>query len=197
MDLSKLPKMSQTPPPPAPLPPESDLHAPEPPQPFGHDPTPDSGVAAEVWISAAIGAIMMLMGRTFGAYLVARASGRPFPTGVVWQAGPKTGTEVTYPELEGFTMLTDASIFLFGLVLVLDAAVLLAAGGKRLGLVAFGLAMTLAVTAFNMFVCIKLLLNGVTPILSLLAVAFGVYTAIKQWQLFATMRLMRRYARGS
>ena len=64
-----------------------------------------------------------------------------------------------------------------------DAIILYAAGGKRLWLVAIGLALTLGVCAFNAFVCAKLFNNGVTPIMSLMALAFGVYMGIYQWGL--------------
>jgi hypothetical protein len=192
MDMSKLPRMSNSPAPP--------------PQPSG-DPAParaeyqsrvDPAIAtaagAEIWIAAALGVIFMIMGRTFGAYLFATLAGRPFPTGVIWQTGPNAGLEVAYPDLQGFTMLTDASIFLFGLTLVLDAIVLFAsafAAKVRQPLVLFGLTVTVLVTVFNIYVVIKLLSSDITPIISLLACAFGVYIAIYQWNLFRAARAMR------
>ena len=192
MDMSKLPRMSQTPPPPSSEPQHQPAGSPAARDTYD---TPESNVA-EVWISAALGVILMLMGRTFAAYLLSLLTGSFFHTGVIWQTGPKAGTEVSYPELQGFPMLTDASMFLFGLVLLLDAVVLYFGGGKRVWIIALGFAATVLVTAFNTFVSIKLLGNNITPILSLLAVAFGVYIAIRQWRYISLIAAFRRTPGG-
>src|SRR5688572_1808735 len=124
MDLSKLPKMSQTPPLPPSEPPQSgDTQRPVP----DYQPvTLDAGVGGAVWISIAIGAILMLFGRSFAAYLWAKARGIPHNTGVNWTAGPKAGQVVDYWELQGYTGWTDAGIFIFGLAMVLEGIMLAA-----------------------------------------------------------------------
>src|SRR5688500_688551 len=114
MDMSKLPKLSQTPP----APPATDAqqpgatdtgvppavwcrscHAPNAPgtkfcgecgarlesQALDYRPADvRAGTGAEVWVSAILGIIMMLVGRNFGAFLLARITGQPFHTGVEW-----------------------------------------------------------------------------------------------------------------
>jgi hypothetical protein len=183
MDLSKLPKMSQSPPPPPP--PET------PAQPaMGRDyysrEIPASGVGAEVWISAILGVICILIGRNFPTYLFTTMVGHEYHTGVNWVAGVNEGKEVAYPQLEGNPMLNDAAISSFGVALILEAALLsivfTAFRFKRL-VVMIALAVTAIATGFNLFVAVKLLGGGITPIFSLLAVAFGGYMATYEWRI--------------
>ena len=195
MDMSKLPRLSQSPQPP----PEG---APQPGTPA--DPTtnyrpadlPATTIAPgpEIWISLAIGLILMLVGRQFGTYLISRITHEAFHTGVTWTSGPNAGQEVGYWDLAGYTAWTDASLWLFGLTLVVDAMILYLAGGKRLWLVATGFALTVGVCAFNAFVCAKLFNNGVTPLMSLMALAFGIYTAIYQWGLLKDLLAARGFS---
>src|SRR4051812_534805 len=103
MDMSKLPRMSQSPAPPpeaTPASPAAESSA-TPVQYASPDNQLADGVGAEVWISAALGVIFLLVGRTFAAYCIAKLTGQAFHTNVVWQAGAKAGQEVEYPELEG------------------------------------------------------------------------------------------------
>src|SRR5688572_15418860 len=114
MDLSKLPRLSETPPtPPGPADvPPARQDAPSTP---GHSAAPPRtppvipgeihpdytieyrpAIGAEIWISAVIGLIFIMMGWTFARYLVATATGKPFPTNVTWVEGEKAGTEVSY-----------------------------------------------------------------------------------------------------
>ena len=190
MDMSKLPRLSQSQsPPPAPGAPTDPVNYEPPVRPGQAAPAgtptlnyerPAAGAGAEVYISLAIGLILMLVGRQFGTYLISRITHEAFHTGVNWMAGPNAGQEVGYWDLEGFTAWTDASLWLFGLTLVFDAIILYAAGGKRVWLVALGFALTVGVCAFNAFVCAKLFNAGITPIMSLMALAFGIYMAIYQ-----------------
>ena len=113
MDLSKLPKLSETPPPPV---------TPEKPLP-DHKPIPDYGppapsemVGAEVWVSAIIGLIFLLLGRRFAIYLLSILSGKAFHTGINWISGAKAGQEVGYRELEGFVFYNESAMFVFGLI---------------------------------------------------------------------------------
>jgi hypothetical protein len=204
MNLSKLPRLSQSPePPPSPLPapqesPTATSPSAEPLDYSRHRPNATAGTTgAEVWISAAIGLILMYMASTFGTYLISRITQEPFHTGVNWIEGPKAGQEVGYWELEGMTALTHASMWLFGLAMVFDAAVLYFAAGKRVWLVALGFVLTLSVTAFNAFVCAKLFSIGIQPLMSLLATAFGVYMAIYQWRLLNETRAVQAMLRAS
>jgi len=189
MDISKLPRLSNTdapPPPPqpadpgstgptAPRPVEQLAVAPQQPQSIG-----GGGGGAEVWLSAILGLVFVMLGRNFATYLVSRMVGSVYHTGVSWTAGPLEGQEVAYPDLQGFVMLNDAAMFLFGLTLLVEAAVIAVVGTSfkfQRPLVAFALALAVAATAFNLYVTIRLFGANVMPIFSLLAVAFGGYIA--------------------
>src|SRR5690349_10232233 len=108
MDLSKLPKLSET-----------DKHAPPPPPPeaarsaetLPYDPpynAPPTGfdLGAQVWLSAILGIVFMLMGRSFASFLIAKVTGQPYHTNATWTAGPNAGQEVAYYELQGYTAHT-------------------------------------------------------------------------------------------
>jgi hypothetical protein len=151
----------------------------------------DAGVGAEVWLSAVIGVVLMLLGRSFGGYLLAKATGQPYHTNVSWTAGPNEGQEVAYWELEGFTALSDSAIWLFGLAMVLEAAVLAVVNTRfraKVGLLRVALLVTVLATAYNLFVSFKVLAGGVLPIMSLLAVGFGGYIAVFEWRLLQQLR---------
>src|SRR5437667_12547487 len=105
MDLSKLPKLSETPKPPQNDPPR--------------DPAPsaaeranldavEAGAGAMLWISIILGLLCMAIGRNFASYVIAKISGRGYHTGVNWVAGPQAGSEVGYWDLQGYTAFHDA-----------------------------------------------------------------------------------------
>ena len=195
MDISKLPRMSETnkhaPPPPEPAAAAADAGD----QPARRESPPASyqsyeaarpGVGAEVWLSLIIGLILMMVGWTFARWAITTLTGQTFHTNVNWTAGPKAGQEVEYFELQGFTAWTDAGLFLFGLAMVLEAAMLAVVysrmGGK-VALTALALLVTVLATALNLFVAIRLLGIGIMPLMSALAVAFGGYMAMYEWKL--------------
>src|SRR5688572_21191122 len=194
MDLSKLPKMSQTPNPPDHTPdPQGDPQRP-PQRPADHEPLPmDAGVGGAVWISIALGVVMMLLGRSFVGWALAKLTGRPHSTGVDWMAGPKAGQPVEYWELQGLTAWTDSGLFLFGLAMVLEGlmlAVLNSSLSHRAKLLAVGCALFLGVaaTGYNLLVVVRLMGIGITPLMSILAVAFGVYMVLYEWKLLRVLR---------
>jgi hypothetical protein len=156
---------------------------------------PDLGVGIEVWISAIIGLVLMLVGRSFASYLAATLTGQPFHTNVLWNMGPKEGQEVGYWELTGYTALSDSAIFLFGLTMVLESVVLaiMNTGFKaKTQLVAVALFFTALVTLYNALAALMLLSVGIPPYSSLLAVAFGGYIALFEWRLLQQLRAARR-----
>src|SRR5580704_12732571 len=117
MDLSKLPKLSNTQEPPAtPTEPAIDTPAAARPVADYRAPLPEPGIAGDVWFNAVVGLVLIGLGFTFARCLLAKLTGQPFHTGVNWMAGPNAGSEVSYFDLEGFTAWTDAGVFLFGLV---------------------------------------------------------------------------------
>lgn len=186
MDLSKLPRLS-----------ESDKHAPATPasgQPMqfeqparpvlDYGAAPGSGLSGQVWLSAILGLVFMMMGWTFARYMIATMSGKPFDTNVTWTAGPKAGQPVEYFELQGYTALSDAAIFFFGFATLLEAAVLAFARTNTAltrALVAFALLITVGMVALNVVVAGLLFNYGVMPLPSVLAVAFGGWMAMFEW----------------
>ena len=188
MDLSKLPKMSQTPTPPPPEP------TPQPAsQPIDYQDQiahVQSGVGGMVWISVILGALCIWLERRFGAYLLAKLSGREFHTEINWVSGPKTGQEVAYWELGGSTAWTEASIFLFGLALVLEALALWVISSKMGGkkpVLAISLLVVVIATAFNLFTVVRIMGEGVLPLMSGVALAMGGYMAMYQWKLLRVL----------
>lgn len=198
MDLSKLPRLSQsqTPPPqdagdqmqpgqpPAgPLPVAAEMPASPPAVASG-----GAGDLASIWLSLIIGLLMMMLGWGFAQWAIPTLLGRPYDSGVLWTTGVNTGKTVAYWDLIGHEALSESAIFIFGLACVLEAAAI-GVGRIRPGatMVATGLAltMTLVATIYNLVTCGVLLQDGVTPLLSLLAVAFGGYMVITHW---ATLR---------
>jgi hypothetical protein len=191
MDLSKLPKLSDTqaasgdapPVPVGAVPPTAPYREPTTPRP--------AGVGADVWISTVIGLLFIFMGMTFAKFAIAKLSGQPFHTGVEWtdDAHP-ANTEVSYFELSGYTAWTEMGAFLFGLTLLFEAAskaaVTLKPGTGSRGLLGLAIVLTLATVALNLWACGLLLHVGITPLLSGIAVAFGGWVLYDEWQ---TLRL--------
>jgi hypothetical protein len=170
MDLSKLPKLSKTP-----LPPENSA---EPATPSTAAQLPaipaasPASIGPEFWFNAIVGLLLLFLGRRFAAYLFASVLGRPFHTGYI----DDQGAEVSYADLMPHMMLTEGGIFLFGLVVLLEAALKAFVGtGHRVPAVVVWAILILAVvsTLFNLYVCYKFISEGSTPIMSGLAVAFG------------------------
>ena len=204
MDMSKLPRLSQTNKDDAPAPVPGGT--PAPPAPDPNRTVPDyqprdrgpydsaSGgydrgysVGAEVWISVIFAIVYMFIGFNFARYVAAKVTGGTYHTNVNWTAGEKAGQEVDYYDLQGGTAHSDSAMFLFGLALLLEAiAMLIAHSGapaKKL-FVGFALFVTLLATAYNLFVIVKLFGMGITPLMSVIAVAIGGYMATYQWRLW-------------
>jgi hypothetical protein len=145
--------------------------------------TPAGVVAVEVWFYAIIGLALMLWGGTFARYEISRLFHKPFHTNVNWVDGPKEGSEVDYPELEGHPLWNDSAIFTFGLALALGAtARLLALRPSKLAHALLVAALLLAVVAtlYNLYIAFRWFVLGVIPIISLLLAAFGGYLIYDQ-----------------
>ena len=208
MDMSKLPRLSQTnkddaptpvpggtPPAPAPDP-DRTVPDSQPRDRGGYDRDdrrssggydPGYSVGAEVWISVIFAIVYMFIGFNFARYVAAKVTGGTYHTSVNWTAGEKAGQEVDYYDLQGGTAHSDSAMFLFGVALLLEAIAMLiahtGAPGKKL-FVGFALFVTLLATAYNLFVIVKLFGMSVTPLMSVIAVAIGGYMATYQWRLF-------------
>lgn len=173
MDLSKLPKFSESPPPPPP-PPKADGSLP-----------PTSGIRVntqvsradlgmEVLIALVLGAIFLMQGAPFGAWLMAKMRGQPHATGVEWL----DGTPVKFFDLQGGTAWLYLGEWVLGACLLLDAVLLIALLViPRLGRGAIMLAMFLgaAGAAANVVAIVMQVRAGFTqPIMSLVCVFIGI-----------------------
>jgi hypothetical protein len=188
MDYSKLPKLSQTPAPPATeeqTPPAAAISD------YRSARDEETGMGAEIWLSAIIGLVMLMLGWTFARYLGATLTGQPFHTNVTWTTDDeRAGKEVGYFELTGYTAWTDAGTFLFGVALLLEAAALAVAhrpSAPRKPLIGFALLVCILATTLNLLVAGLLLSHGLMPIISILIVAFGGYMAAYQWKLLKAL----------
>ena len=183
MDISKLPRLSKSDAPPTPA--EPDPQQPLPVAPVAHEYTRPraEGVGVEVWFATLIGLALMLYVRSFGVYLFDLATHRPFHTGATWTEGPKEGTEVSYPELQGGTFYSDGSIFLFGFALLLSGfarAVSVTNLRGRIVLMALALVVTVLALGFNVYTASRLFGDGITPLIQILIIAFAGYIAYLQ-----------------
>jgi hypothetical protein len=191
MDMSKLPRLSQTSKDDAPTPVTGPGAAPAPPQPAPaaydderdprrYDPRDyDAGVGGEVWISIAVGLILLLVFRRLLQYISHLLFGTNFAPYLM-----PDGTTVPYTSTPDF--YSDLGVTMFALVLIVEG-VALAIGRRRPGVVAAALGLTVLVTLYNLGYLI-VTIGGGLPIVSAFAVAFGVYIAMHQWSLLKASR---------
>ena len=198
MDLSKLPRMSQTP---APPPPAADENAPPPIAPAYDEGRATRGVAApqsapselgvgggaEAWLSIAIGAILLLIFRRLLQYISHLLFGTYFAPYVM-----PDGTQVPYTSQLDFW--SDLGVTAFALVLIVDG-ILIGLGRSRPKFVAFAFGLTVLATLYNLGYLVMTLNQGL-PLVSVFAVAFGVYIALIQWKMLQAIRAIRQYQRG-
>jgi len=204
MDMSKLPRMSDTQR-------QQEAHAaavaqqqqqPQPPSQGVDYRTPpavslERSVGAEVWISVILGLVFVYMGWNFARYTIATLTGQTFHTNVTWNTGEKAGQEVAYFELMGGTAYTESGIFLFGVAMLLEAAAMLiffSGAPMKRALITFALGVTVLALAYNAVVVMILMGMGIFPLMSILAVAFGVYMAVYEWRMLQALNAVE--ARG-
>lgn len=162
MDLSKLPRMSKTP-------------EPSPTRVVDYAPPPAASVGAEAWISIGVGVILLLVYPYTAQWLVSLISNYKPPFLPITDTA---GNVVPYPQSIFF--MAHLSVFAFALVLVLDGFVLLS---RRPALVGAALVLTVLAVLLNAYYILSSMGRGeALPILSALAVLFGVYIAIHQWR---------------
>jgi hypothetical protein len=179
MDMSKLPRMSQSPaPPPA---------ATDDPQATGPTLNYNSGVpdatsstAAEAWISIAIGIILLLISPRIWQYLFS-----PGTFDQKWTFSDASGSPLAYPKSVFFW--GDLAITAFALVLIIEGLVLAFARKPAFILIAF--LFTVLTVGLNLVYLVTMMSQGYgLQLLSALAVAFGVYIALFEWRLLATLK---------
>ena len=196
MDMSKLPRMSQTPPPPAEVTPEisnaEGRSAPGIPAAqaqrayrqevdYGTEPTVS---LAEAWISIAIGLILMFVS-TAGRFLEYLTS-----SNFSWNFIDPTGAPLPYRQTVFFW--GDVAIFAFSLLLIIDGLILFT---RKPALVTIAFAFTVVTVLMNFFYVVRMMNGYGFQLWSAIAVAFGVYIALFQWRLLQSLRMSRAFAR--
>jgi hypothetical protein len=187
MDLSKLPRLSETnkeQPPPA-----------EAGQPAMVNPAPipaaryagpvDAGNSADAWIAIGVGALVVLMSTRILKYVFSSSDrfAQQFSFTVNGQLTPYTHT---------YFFWSDLSLVSFGLAMIVEGLVL--AFARKAGTVMIALSLTILATAINaiFLVAMMVLPDGFgLQIFSALAVVFGVYIAMYQWNLLKAFRASR------
>jgi hypothetical protein len=169
MDMSKLPRLSNT------DQPATNAADPQPSSPHDLDYySPTINTTAEAWISIAIGVIVLLMQRTVVAYLL----GRETPT----VSDPNRGS-ITYAE--SFFFIHDLGLFVFGIALVLDGLLLFF---NRPWATLIGLTITIIAALLNLYTVIRLYTPQGLQLFAAIAFILAVYTAIYQWKLLRITR---------
>lgn len=181
--MSKLPRMSQSPePPPAQPDPATALPAYATPA----YPQERSPSFAEAWISIAVGLILLLMSPYTLQWLVSLISSYKPPFLPIESFDPKTGITSEVPYLRSIFFFGHLCVFAFALVLIIDGLVLFT---RKRVLIMDALVVTAVTTLMNLIYVAKAVSNGeALPIISALAVAFGVYIAMLQWKLVQSFR---------
>jgi len=178
MDMSKLPRMSQTPPPP----PSQE----QPPQenPLGYAPAyAPAGGLAEAWISIAIG-VILLFATTASRFIEYLTSSK-----FSWTFTDETGAPLPYRDSVFFW--GDVAMFAFAVVLIADGLTLLA---RRVVLMKIAFILTLIAIGLNLLYAVHMMSRGYGfQLWSALAVAFGVYIALHQWRVIAMVRASSRH----
>lgn len=176
MDMSKLPKLSETPKPPDnSTPPPSPERPPSPrPVEYAHEIPPSVG--AEAWISIAIGIVVLLMTSRF----FTSASGTTF--------SDAQGLPLRYSQTVFF--IHDLGLVIFGFALVLDGVLLFVA---RPWAVMLGLAIAVVAALANVYTIVRSSqLNMGFQIMPALAFVFAVYIAIHQWKVLQLLKGRRQ-----
>ena len=196
MDMSKLPRMSQTPPPPAEVTPElsNDEARSAPGIPaaqaqrayrqevdYGTEPTVS---LAEAWISIAIGLILMFVS-TAGRFLEYLTS-----SNFSWNFTDPTGAPLPYRQT--VFVWGDVAIFAVSLLLIIDGLILFT---RKPALVTIAFAFTVVTVLMNFFYVVRMMNGYGFQLWSAIAVAFGVYIALFQWRLLQSLRMSRAFAR--
>jgi cytochrome c oxidase subunit IV len=193
MDLSKLPKLSDT---------KSQAPAenPMPPAPQGINYQPyanrQPSIGGDIWFSVVIGIVLMLLGGTFAKFAIAKMTHHPFHTNYTWPDDDprgRGGQEVDYFDLQGYTAWTDMGIFLFGVTVVFEAAakafIVMKPGAMSRYLLMLAIVLTLLAIILNLIAAMKVYSLDVIPTFSALAIAFGGWILFDEW---ATLQRMNQ-----
>ena len=196
MDMSKLPKLSQTPAPPPGETQEPVVAAIPLARNAAGDPHGPASVAAEAWISIGIGLLLLILTPNTVGYFSAKVFHTKF--------GPYPDPTQPYPAkcdfiqyLDGtkefyrdrLEFWSDLAITAFAITLMLDGVIIARARRPKPVLIVF--CVTVAATVGNLFYLVKTLSGGL-PLISACAVIFGGYMAIYQWNLYKALSASKR-----
>jgi hypothetical protein len=182
MDLSKLPKFSESPAPPPNAPADPQRVRPQHLD-YGGGEQRTFGFA-EAWMSIALGVIMLILSPRLLQYLMS-----PTSFSQKWTFSAPDGSPLDYTKTVFFW--GDVALVMFALVLIVEGLVL--AFGRRVGPIAFALGLTVLATLINLVYVIGMIVGGYGPqIFSMLAVAFGVYITYFEWTLLKSLLAERR-----
>jgi hypothetical protein len=177
MDMSKLPKLSETPKPPdnsAPPPPPPEQ--PPSPRPVEYAGEMPPSVGAEAWISIAIGLLVLLMTSRF----FTGAAGSTFANA--------QGQSLRYVETIFFTH--DLGLVIFGFALIIDGVLLFVA---RSWAVTLGLVIAVVAALANVYTIVRSSqLSMGFQIMPALAFVIAVYIAIHQWKVLQLLKGRRQ-----
>ena len=194
MDLSKLPKFSETKAGDAPTPVARAATEPVPEDPnalpiadyasrqrrnmMRGDPLQARG--PEAWISTGIGIVLLLMNPTFIKFMFAQKPYRPF-------------ADPTVDYTSSINFWSDLTITAFAFVLILEGIVL--ALTRNAVLVLIACAFTAAATTGNLLYLVMSYSTYGLALWQALAVIFGVYITIYEWRLYVALRQVSLAAR--
>jgi hypothetical protein len=135
------------------------------------------GVGAEVWISVALGVILIFLAPRIWQYYFA-------PGKFTWTFNDPAGNPLPYTKTEFFW--ADLGLAAFAVVLVVEGLALLLA--RKAVVVTAALALTVLATVLNLYVLGRTYGAVGFQIMNALAAAFGVYIAIYQYSLLQALR---------
>jgi hypothetical protein len=149
-------------------------------------------LGAEVWINVAMGVLLLVLAPHTLGYFSSRVfhttfepypdPTRPFPAKCDFLLYDD-GTKIFYRDTMEFW--SDLAITAFALTLIVDGIVM--AFARRPFPVLCAFILTSATTLGNLFYLARTMNSGL-PIISAMAVIFGVYIAIQQWKTFQSLR---------
>ena len=172
MDVSKLPKLSESPPPP-PVKADDD---PPPGAPMSHptdsEPVSDGVVFADVWISLGIGVVLLVMSPRFLQWALAKVGAGEFS----WTFSNPDGSPLDYKDSVFF--LGDIAVTAFAAVLLVDA--LTAVLRRPPMLMRIAIALTVITVLLNLYYVATMFSQYGAQIFSLLAFVFGIYILTTQ-----------------
>lgn len=170
MDLSNLPKLSDTRASSAP-PPPTDASPPPPPAVSYANPydVPRATGAADAWLSLAIGLVMLFAFPRAWQYFLS-------PSTFTWTFRDVDGSPLSYPKSAFF--LPDIGVTLFGIAMLVEAA---AVFSRRSWMLYLGLVVAVLATLLNVVAIIVAMNHIGFQIVNALAVAYGGYITLSLW----------------